>query len=149
MVSFWVDGIPVSKGSARGIVNRRTGRVRVFQDNAAKQKPWARKIAVLAQAAGVVCRPGPVTVVLGFAFPRPAHHFGTGRNAAIVKPSADRDHVVKPDLDKLIRCVLDALTGVAWVDDSQVVGLACTKAYAGAGKMGGVMVSIQMGGLER
>jgi crossover junction endodeoxyribonuclease RusA len=28
-----------------------------------------------------------------------------------------------PDLDKLCRAVLDALTGVAWLDDKQVVAL--------------------------
>lgn len=32
-----------------------------------------------------------------------------------------------PDLDKLTRAVLDALTGIVWDDDAQVVALAVTK----------------------
>ena len=34
---------------------------------------------------------------------------------------------VRPDLDKLARAVLDALTGIVWVDDDQVVELAYRK----------------------
>lgn len=36
---------------------------------------------------------------------------------------------VKPDLDKLIRAVLDGLTGVAYQDDSQVILIQATKTY--------------------
>jgi Holliday junction resolvase RusA-like endonuclease len=32
-----------------------------------------------------------------------------------------------PDLDKLTRAVLDALTGIVWTDDAQVVAVAATK----------------------
>jgi Holliday junction resolvase RusA-like endonuclease len=35
----------------------------------------------------------------------------------------------KPDLDKLARAVLDALTGVYYLDDAQVVSLDLQKAY--------------------
>jgi len=31
------------------------------------------------------------------------------------------------DLDKLVRAVLDALTGIVWKDDAQVVALKATK----------------------
>ena len=40
---------------------------------------------------------------------------------------------VKPDVDNLAKCVMDALNGVAWLDDKQVVGLVCYKAYSRAG----------------
>lgn len=36
----------------------------------------------------------------------------------------------RPDVDKLARAVLDALTGVLWVDDSRVVSLHVQKPYA-------------------
>jgi Holliday junction resolvase RusA-like endonuclease len=35
-----------------------------------------------------------------------------------------------PDLDKLIRAILDALTGVVWRDDGQVVDIVASKVYA-------------------
>jgi Holliday junction resolvase RusA-like endonuclease len=37
---------------------------------------------------------------------------------------------VPPDLDKLIRAVLDGLTGVAYKDDGQVVRISAVKIYA-------------------
>ena len=67
-----------------------------------------------------------------FRFQRPKSHFGTGRNAGKLKKSAPRCHVVKPDLSKLVRAVEDALTGIIWRDDSQVIDYRpyLTKGYA-------------------
>lgn len=36
----------------------------------------------------------------------------------------------KPDIDNIVKCILDALNGVAYHDDTQVVRLVTTKAYA-------------------
>ncbi|MCR4339570.1 MAG: RusA family crossover junction endodeoxyribonuclease [Gemmatimonadaceae bacterium] len=61
---------------------------------------------------------------------RPAGHYGTGRNAGTVRPCAPEWPTTKPDADKLTRALLDALTGVAYVDDSQVVHLGIRKEWA-------------------
>jgi Holliday junction resolvase RusA-like endonuclease len=45
-------------------------------------------------------------------------------------PQKIRQHVKLPDLDKLVRCVADALTGVLYLDDKQVVDLHARKCYA-------------------
>lgn len=47
---------------------------------------------------------------------------------------------VKPDLDKYVRAVMDALTGVAYADDSQVVSLYAEKVY---GSEPGVFISVR------
>ena len=47
---------------------------------------------------------------------------------------------VKPDLDKLIRAVLDGLTGVAYVDDAQVTLISASKSY---GSVEGVWITIE------
>lgn len=39
-------------------------------------------------------------------------------------------HTVKPDLDNLTKSVLDALNGVAWYDDAQIVDLQVRKGYS-------------------
>ena len=36
---------------------------------------------------------------------------------------------VAPDLDKLVRAVLDALTGICYLDDSQVTDIRASKVY--------------------
>jgi Holliday junction resolvase RusA-like endonuclease len=38
-------------------------------------------------------------------------------------------HTSRPDLDNLIKTVLDALNGIAYTDDKQIVRLGATKAY--------------------
>jgi len=41
---FFVEGTPITKGSAKAFVNPRTGRAVVVQDNAERQRPWAMLI---------------------------------------------------------------------------------------------------------
>ena len=64
---------------------------------------------------------GPVRMECNFIFARPKSHFGTGRNAGKLKPSAPRHHVQKPDADNLLKWVKDCLNGEAYKDDCQVV----------------------------
>lgn len=49
-----------------------------------------------------------------------------------------QEMTVRPDIDKCLRSVLDACTGVLWLDDAQVVAIATRKRY---GAVEGVSVS--------
>lgn len=64
---------------------------------------------------------GAVRIEVKFYFARPKSHYGTGKNAGRLKPSAPREYLGTPDLDKLTRTVADCLTqsGVI-VDDKQI-----------------------------
>jgi len=73
---------------------------------------------------------GPVYVEIRARLVRPRGHFGTGRNATRLLPSAPRWPAVKPDLDNYAKTALDALRGVAFTDDGQVVTLLLAKFYA-------------------
>jgi Holliday junction resolvase RusA-like endonuclease len=124
-LKFFVPGTPVPKGSAKGFVvkNKATGKMRaiVVQDNKERQKPWASMIGLLAsQCYKGALLSGPVSLSLQFVMPRLKGHYGSGKNADVLKAGAPYWHISKPDTDKLIRCVKDALTGVVWGDDSQV-----------------------------
>jgi len=73
---------------------------------------------------------GAVRVSMVFMISRPKSHFGTGKNSEVLKQAAATEHVCKPDVDNLIKPVLDALTKAgAWADDCQVVKLAVYKKY--------------------
>lgn len=48
----------------------------------------------------------------------------------------------KPDLDNYCKAVMDALNGVAWVDDGQVVKLTASKLYAAGKEEPGVTIKI-------
>lgn len=45
-------------------------------------------------------------------------------------------HTKRPDFDKLTRALCDAMTGIVWVDDSQVCYSMVNKVYAWNGKPG-------------
>ena len=62
---------------------------------------------------------GPVVLSVSFYLARPKS-----------LPKKVRQHAKRPDLDKLIRGATDALTGIVWKDDAQVVTILATKAYA-------------------
>lgn len=73
---------------------------------------------------------GAASVMLTFTFARPKSHYGTGRNAAKVLPSAPDQHTQHPDLDKLTRLVFDALTvAQVWADDAQGHVLVASKEW--------------------
>lgn len=123
-ITLTVHGTPIPKGSAKGFVIRGTNRCIITQNNRDKQKPWASAIQQAAlDEVGNEFRPvtsGVFIKSMLFYFNRPKSHYGSGKNANTVKASAPLHHVTKPDLDKLERCALDALTGIIWKDDSQV-----------------------------
>jgi crossover junction endodeoxyribonuclease RusA len=68
---------------------------------------------------------GPVAVTVEFRFMRPKSHF----NKSGLKPAAPVEMTQSPDVDKLARAVLDALTAYAYHDDKQVVTLDATKVW--------------------
>jgi len=72
---------------------------------------------------------GPLELDVLFVFGRPRSHFGTGRNAGRLKPSAPVYCSTRPDLDKLVRAIGDALAGIAVVDDAAFVQLVARKHY--------------------
>ena len=133
LLSMFVPGIPVAKGSTHAFAHKTTGKIITMQTNAKRQKPWASLIALTAKEAmdgGPV--DGPVSIDIEFVMPRPKNHFRTGKFSLVLKDGAPVYHTKAPDLDKLIRCVLDALTGVAWHDDSQVWHENSAKQYGSA-----------------
>ena len=121
---FFVGGIPAPKGSARAFYVPKLGRAVVTAANA-KTRPWEQAVRAEASIAGLRPLDGAVRVEVTFLFARPAGHFG----AKGLRPSAPREHTKKPDVDKLVRAVLDALTGVAFKDDAQVVAVEARKRY--------------------
>ena len=52
------------------------------------------------------------------------------------KKNIERAHVTAPDIDKLVRTIADAGTGLLWADDSQIVFVAAEKKYALGRPMG-------------
>ncbi len=132
--TFTVIGKPQPAGSKRGFVNPKNGRV-IITDDAKKSRPWKQEVAGEARAQmGGVPFAGPVVLTLTFFVRRPKGHFGTGRNAAVLKPSAPAYPTTRPDLTKYIRAVEDAMSDAnVWGDDAQVVDQHAYKRYCEPG----------------
>ncbi|HTH42913.1 MAG TPA: RusA family crossover junction endodeoxyribonuclease [Terracidiphilus sp.] len=119
-IQFIVDCAPASQGSMRGIsILAADGSPRtVFKSDNPRTHPYRRAVGYAAlnarAAAGVheifAGHDVPVRVAVTFVLKRPKY-----------APASRSRPVCKPDLDKLTRATMDALTGVLYVDDCQVV----------------------------
>lgn len=132
MIHFSVPGIPAPGGSKRAVRNPHTGRIALI-DMGKNNKEWRAVVAWTAKKCISEPLSGPIRVDVEFRLPRPKGHYGTGRNEQQLKPSAPKYPVTKPDATKLWRAAEDALKGIAWLDDSQVVSQRVQKVYGTPG----------------
>ncbi len=129
-IALQIPGKPRSKGSYRAIQAHGRAFLKNSDDHLAEwtnliKLEWQRQMRDRLFEHGE--SPGPwdtaFEVLVYCDFARPKSHFGTGRNAGKQKPTAP-PHVCcmrRPDCDKILRAILDALEGCCWKDDCQVV----------------------------
>lgn len=125
VLTFARHGLPVPQGSKSYKGQTRSGHA-ILVESAKGLKPWRAEVqrAIIAAVgrAGADRFPliGPIAIDLVFTVAKPKSAPKTRRTWP----------VVKPDIDKLARAVLDAGTiARLWGDDSQVVSLIADKAY--------------------
>ncbi len=101
----------------------KNGRVIVVaRDDNPDLRAWRQGVAQAARRAyGGPLLIGAVSLEITFYRPRPRSHYGAGRNAGRLKPYAPKWPTTKPDNTKLRRAIEDALSGVIYRDDSQIV----------------------------
>lgn len=109
-------GTPIPQGSKKAFV--RGGRVSLVEANP-KHKSWRSAVTAACSSVWTDREPldGPVEVEIVFVFERPK--------------SVKREWMtVKPDIDKLVRAIFDAVSDAGvWSGDQQVVRLICQKRY--------------------
>jgi Holliday junction resolvase RusA-like endonuclease len=146
LISFFVPGVAKTAGSKRAFLVRRKSdgkMVTVITDDNASSRDWKADVKQFAAdaAAGHPLMDGPIFLRLTFYLTRPQGHRGkTGR----ILDSAPKYPTVKPDVDKLSRAILDALTQIIWNDDAQVVTKLAMKRYVDKPmQTAGVLIEIQ------
>lgn len=127
-ISFTVHCKPAPQGSMKGVaITRKDGSPgTIFKSDNPRTHPYRNQVGWEAlharSAAGVhgvfAAADVPVAVSMTFVFKKPK-----------TAPAARNRPVVKPDWDKLARSTTDALTGVLYVDDCQVVDGEVHKIY--------------------
>jgi crossover junction endodeoxyribonuclease RusA len=111
VIEFWVSGRPAPQGSKRHVGNGR------MVEMSKGVGPWREAVRSEAQRMNAIPVEGAVAVAVYFYFTAP-------KSVKRTMPS------VRPDLDKLVRAVLDglAMAGI-FADDAQVTDLAASKRY--------------------
>ena len=131
-ITFEILGRAEPSGSKRAFVVPGTGRASVVDANP-RAKSWKQEVRHAASQAYDAERhgllDGALRVSFVFAMTRPKSHFRTGKNAHLLRDAAPVFPVGKPDLLKLARAVEDALTGVIYRDDAQIVVEELRKEY--------------------
>ena len=122
---FFVPGPPKTKGSFK---TTKTGGVRPDNPDSIVMQERIRR-ASSCHWPPLDPAEGAIAVKVTCYFARPKSHYGTGRNEGKLKASAPEYPISKGrnDLDKLLRLIFDAMTGIVYVDDSQVCRLGVTE----------------------
>jgi crossover junction endodeoxyribonuclease RusA len=137
VVEFFVPGRPAPQGSKRHVGHG------IMVESSRQLGPWRERVALAAHNATAASEllAGPITLALDFVLPRPK---STPKRRT---PAATK----RPDVDKLARAVLDAITDVIIADDAQVIELRATKRLAELAETPGVQIRVRdaAGGDER
>jgi len=135
-LTFVVHGLPAPQGSKKSLGNG------ILVESSKAVKPWRQDV----RYAALACLPSdwdtttPVSLSVVFRFKRPQAHFG--KNG--VKPSAPQHNTSgrHGDLSKLVRSTEDAMTGVAYDDDRQIVSMSVSKRYCTDDEPQGAVITI-------
>lgn len=131
LLDVFVPGTPRPQGSKKSMGPRRM--VEVSQHVG----PWRERVAWFSVQALVGVSPierlVPVTTWVEFVMPRP-----------LSAPKKSTPPAIRqPDLDKCLRAINDALTGIAWIDDAQVVDTHTSKRIAEIAEPSGVRIRVK------
>jgi crossover junction endodeoxyribonuclease RusA len=128
MTRMYVVGRPAPQGSKRHVGNGR------MVEMSKHVEPW--RLAVRDEARVYFPEPltGPVSVMIRFYLKAPR----------VIPAEREGRPITTPDLDKLVRSTFDGLTGVAFVDDAQVVEVIASKHYCEPGDSGAEVSVVRM-----
>ena len=133
-VTFFVPGIPVTKGS----LTRMPNGAMIPAGTAASRQRFAnwrddiRHASIDAMGERMVSR-APIRILCEISLPYPTSSIRKFQFGWL-------PHLKKPDVDKLLRAILDPLKGIVFADDSQVVFCTVNKVYAWNDRPGAYIV---------
>lgn len=140
---IFIPGKPRAKGSAKWVTSKSTRRSVPVKNE--PLEAWNGRVSQFAQEQCNRCFDRatdfggtpwaqPIYLEAEFAFQRPKSHYkGGNRDLGILKHNAPAFPIGRPDRGKLLRCIEDALAGIVYVDDAQVVDGKVSKVYGRPG----------------
>jgi Holliday junction resolvase RusA-like endonuclease len=134
VLRFTVPGKPCTQGSKDQFGREANRRLPGWRSD-------ARQAALAAAPVGWDPA-APVLVAFTAFFARPRSHYGSRRGEPYLRPDAPPYPGRVGDVDKIARALLDALTGILWNDDDQVIDLHGRKLYAAIGVAPSTFVTV-------
>ncbi len=139
-LAFTVYGVAMTKGNHRAVTPKGM-KFPVITESNRNVASWqqlvaegaSRAIAERPEAERVLLTAG-VRLTIAYYLPRPKK---------FSKRGVFVHHLTKPDLDRLERAILDALTAVAYEDDKQVTEIISGKYYAAVGAPARVDIAVE------
>lgn len=111
MIEIYVPGVPAGQPRPRATLIGKEKHIRIYSPKM-QYTADVRQAAAAAYDGRLVT--GPVCLCVIWRFPRPAAKIWKR------KPMVEEPHTLKPDIDNLLKAVMDALTTVVYADDRQV-----------------------------
>ena len=126
MLNFVVEGIPVAKARARVVMRGKYPGA--YTPKASKD--YETLFAIAAKSAmnkeNLKIIETPCDLFVRFYLPIPV---STSKKKTELMRTGEIRHAKKPDLDNLLKQICDAMNGIVWKDDSQVVRIVASKHY--------------------
>ena len=123
MIKLVIDGEPVAQGRPKFTTRGKFAKAY----DPAKSRNYKKYVALVARQQYKL-KPLTGALKISCTFYRPIQQSGSKavKNAKlkhITRPT------VKPDIDNYFKCVTDALKGICWIDDNQIVDVEMHKHY--------------------
>ena len=144
-LTFTIPGEPCSQGRPRAFRYRaKDGQQRVGMYDPQKSRSWKgvaqvhmqQAMDAAGQTAPLYLSHSPVDVLVVAVFTCPRGDYRKG-------PVPRRPHAKRGDAENIAKAVMDAATGILWVDDAQVARLVVEKWIGAQGEAPGVVVEVR------
>ena len=136
-IRFWVPGEPKGKARARTFYNPRMGRMQSVTPESTMVYENLIRTCYRQAYDGRIADGIPVVVEITAFFDVPKSA-SKKRKAGMI--GGEIMPTKKPDIDNIAKVILDAMNGLVYHDDTQVIGLTVNKLY---GEEPGVMVCVR------
>jgi Holliday junction resolvase RusA-like endonuclease len=129
-IMFTIYGHPVAKGRPRFSTR---GKFPVAY-TPEKTKNYESEVAMMAKAAMGASEPleGALEAFIYVTFAVPASYSKKRTEACL---SGQEKHTKKPDLDNVVKAVLDGMSDIVFLSDSQITSIHATKVYGEVAKV--------------
>ena len=125
MCQITIKGNPIAQKRHR--YKRPSSRIISYDPNSRDKQAFAMQLALAKPK-----QPFSVPIVLSVIFhmKRPKKHYRTGKFSNQLKKNSPTAYINKPDIDNLLKFVMDSGNKILWKDDSVIVGVMAKKKYS-------------------